>query len=149
MAARPPGVTGASQPDNGGKPKTEVKELGAGSLAGNLTKDPEMRWTPSGIPVCTLRVATAERVKDTRTGEWHEGPTEYFTVECWRMLAENATEHLRKGHRIIAEGEWKSATWTDKEGTPQERVFLAARELGPSMLFAGARVLERSKEGRQ
>lgn len=148
MAARPPGVTGTRPANQQANGKSEVKDLGPGSLCGNLTGDVELRFTSSGIPVASLRVATADRVQDKRTGKWTETPTEYFTVECWRRLAEHAAEHLARGNRIIAEGEWKSASWTDKEGEVKERIFLAARELGPSLLFTGARVLDRPKGGK-
>lgn len=143
MTVRPPGVTGDTAKKQAQTSKQQVKHLGPGSLAGNLTRDPELRFTTNGLPVTTLRVAVAERVKDPATGAWTEGPTEYFTVECWRGLAENVVENLRKGHRIIAEGEWTSTAWEDKNGDPQEKIFLAARELGPSLLFRGARVLDR------
>ena len=148
MAARPPGVTGKQGSTPRASNKQDVKNLGPGSLCGNLTGDVELRFTASGIPVASMRVATADRVQDKRTGKWTETPTEYFTVECWRRLAEHAAEHLAKGNRIIAEGEWKSSSWTSQEGETKERIFLAARELGPSLLFTGARVLPAVKGGK-
>lgn len=147
MTVRPPGVTG----DTAKKGKTDksatAKDLGPGSLAGNLTKDPELRFTPNGLAVCDLRVAVADRRRDERTGEWTEAPTEYFTVQVWRALAEHCAECLQKGHRIIAEGTWKSDKWTDKDGQDQERIYLAATEVGASLLFTDVRILqaERSK----
>lgn len=142
MTVRPPGVSGAVAKKDTAKKESTQKDLGPGSLAGNLTKDPELRFTPQGIAVCDLRVAVADRRKDDRTGEWTEAPTEYFTVQCWRQLAENTAEHLEKGHRIIAEGTWKSDHWTDRDGQDQERVYLNATEVGASLLFTGVRVLK-------
>jgi single-strand DNA-binding protein len=148
MTVRPPGVTGDTAKQQAKSSANQVKDLGPGSLAGNLTKDPELRFTPSGIAVATLRVAVAERVQDPKTKEWTESPAEFFTVECWRALAEHVTEHLKKSHRIVAEGMWRQVNWTDKDGEPQEKLVFAARELGPSLLFTGARVLERAKGDR-
>lgn len=147
MAVRPPGVTGDTAQKQAESSKSKVEDLGPGSLAGNLTKDPELRFTPSGIPVATLRVAVAERVQDPRTRQWTEKPAEYFTIECWRGLAENVAEHLSKGHRIVAEGLWRQVTWTDKDGNDQQKLIFAARELGPSLLFTGARVLDKRQGG--
>lgn len=146
MVVRPPGVTGDTAKEQVKDSSKQVTDLGAGSLAGNLTKDPELRFTPSGIAVATLRVAVAERVYDNRAQAWTEKPAEYFTVECWRALAENVTEHLRKSHRIVAEGMWRQVTWTNKDGEVQEKLIFAARELGPSLLFTGARVLEKARK---
>lgn len=117
-------------------------DMGPGSLAGNLTKDPELRYTPNGKPACSLRVATAERVRDDNTGKWVDGPTEYFNVDCWGRLAENCAEHLERGARVVVEGKWQSTTWTDNDGQVQERISLVARDLGPSMLFMGARIIK-------
>ncbi|HEV2374678.1 MAG TPA: single-stranded DNA-binding protein [Streptosporangiaceae bacterium] len=148
MAVRPPGVTGEVAKKGKAKNDSTQKDLGPGSLAGNLTKEPELRFTPSGIAVVQMRVAVADRRKDDRTGQWTESPTEYFTVQAWRKLAENCAEHLAKGCRIIAEGQWKSDHWTDKDGQDQERVYLAATEVGASLLFTGVRILEPERRQR-
>lgn len=115
-------------------------DRGPGSLAGNLTADPELRYTASGTPVSNLRVAVSERIQDANTGEWADGPTTFFDVQCWGRLAENVVNSLERGVRIVAEGRWVSNTWEDKEGTVHERVVLRARDLGPSMAFRGARL---------
>lgn len=107
-------------------------------MAGNLTRDPELRYTGNGTPVSNLRVAASERVKDPKTGEWKDGPTAFFDVQCWGRLAENVCENLARGDRIVAEGRWVSNTW-EKDGETQERIVLRARDLGPSMIFRGAR----------
>lgn len=115
------------------------EDKGPGSVAGNLTKDPELRYTANGRAVCNLRVASSERVRNEQTGQWEDGPTAFYDVQCWGNLAENVTEHLAKADRIVAEGRWMQTTYEDGEGKPQERVYLQARDLGPSMIFRGAR----------
>lgn len=147
MVTRPAALANGQQTKPQQARKDNRANLGPGSLAGNLTKDPELRYTPNGKPACSLRVAVAERVRDAETGKWGDGPTEYFNVDCWGQLAENVAEHLTRGARVVAEGQWQSVTWTDNDGQEQERVGLVARDLGPSMLFAGARVIrpERGK----
>lgn len=114
-------------------------DRGPGSVTGNLTKDPDLRYTNSGRPVTSLRIASSERVRDEDTGQWRDGETVFFDVEAWGQLAENICEHLQKGDRIVAEGRWRSNTWEDKDGQMRERILLNARDLGPSMMFRGAR----------
>lgn len=131
------------------KTKTEPHkddDRGPGSLAGNLTKDPDLRFTPAGRAVTNLRVAVSSRVRDDITGEWKDGETAYYDIVAWGQLAENVCESLEKGDRIVAEGRWTSNTWTDKEGTVQERIILNARDLGPSMIFRCARPIRPSRQ---
>lgn len=132
--------------------KTETQphpddDRGPGSVSGNLTKDPDLRWTNGGTAVANLRVASSERVKNTKTGQWEDGPTAFYDVTVWGRLAENTCEVLQKGDRIVAEGRWISNTWEDGEGTIQERIILRARDLGPSMIFRTARP-DRAKNGK-
>lgn len=122
-------------------------DRGPGSVAGNVTADPELRYTNSGKAVCNLRVASSERVRDEQTGQWKDGPTAFYDLQTWGNLAENICNDLAKGDRVVAEGRWKSVTWEDKEGQVQERIVLVARDLGPSMMFRGARP-DRTKRGK-
>lgn len=142
MTVRPPGVTGDTAKTKAAGKGGKSEDLGPGSLAGNITKDPELSFTPSGVAVTKMRVAVSERRQDPRTKAWTETPTEYFTVQVWRQLAENCAEHLAKGHRIIAEGKWMKDSWHNDAGEPQERLYLAATEVGASLLFTGVRVLK-------
>lgn len=119
-------------------------DRGPGSVSGNLTKDPELRYTSGGTAVTNLRVAHTERIQDDKTGEWKDGPTAYFDIQCWGRLAENCCEYLARGHRIVAEGRWVSNTYENSEGQIVERISLRARDLGPSMAFRGARVLPKN-----
>ena len=121
-------------------------DRGPGSVSGNLTKDPDLRWTNGGTAVSNLRIASSERIKDSKTGEWKDGPTAYFDVTCWGRLAENVCEVLQKGDRIVAEGRWVSNTYENSEQQIVERITLRARDLGPSMAFRTARP-DRAKKG--
>ena len=123
----------------GSDPGPTDTDKGPGSLAGNLTKDVDLRYTPTGRPVVSMRVAVSERVRDQRTGEWSDGPAAYFDVTAWGTLAENCAEVLQRGDRIVAEGRWTANRWTDKEGQDQERIVLTAQDIGPSMKFRCAR----------
>lgn len=128
----------AAQRKPGNEGRSDV-DKGPGSVAGNMTADPEMRYTPTGRAVCTIRVAHSERVKDDRTGEWKDGQTTYFDITCWGNLAENICEVLQKGDRVVAEGRWTETFWTSQEGEEKSKVSLTARDLGPSMMFRAAR----------
>lgn len=128
------------------KPANERVTLGPGALSGNLTADPELRYTPSGRAVCQLRVAVSERRQDPDTGKWIDGPTEFFNVTCWGTLAENCAEHLLRGMRVVGEGTWAEEKWTSKEGEIRTTMVLTARDLGPSMIFYGARVLKPERQ---
>jgi single-strand DNA-binding protein len=133
----------------GSDDKPRDTDRGPGSVAGNVTKDPDLRYTPQGRAVTTVRVAASSRVRNDRTGEWEDGPTEYFDVTAWGQLAENIIESLQKGDRIVAEGRWVANSWVDNDGVEHERITLTARDLGPSMLFRCARPVRptRAKAG--
>lgn len=120
-------------------PDNQPVDKGPGSVAGNLTADPDLKFTPSGRAVTTARVAVSERVKDDRTGEWKDGETSYYNVICWGNLAENMCEFTRKGDRVVAEGRWTERSWTTNEGEDKTITELVARDCGPSMMFRGAR----------
>lgn len=142
MAVLPKEAEQAEQAPAQQETKNERRDLGPGSLSGNLTADPELRYTPTGRAVCKLRIAFTPRTQNPDTGEWKDGRTQFFDVTAWGQLAENCAEHLAKGQRIVADGQWESRAWEDKEGNTQETIGLVARDLGPSMLFAGARVIK-------
>lgn len=148
MAVVPKAAEQAHQQADTGKPKSERKPLGPGSLAGNLTRDPELRYTPNGRAVCSMRVAVTPREWNERKQLWEDGQTQFYDVSAWAQLAEHCAEYLVKGQRIVAEGEWESRSWEGKEGDTMEAVGLVARDLGPSMLFIGARLVtaERAKK---
>lgn len=147
-------ATGAPQkaaaPEAADPPKADTgrKDMGPGSLAGNLTEDPSLRYTPTGRAVVSCRVAVQERVYNEHTKAWDDKPAEFFTVTCWPPLAERVAEHLQRGDRIVAEGRWESRSWEDKEGNVQERVEFVATDLGPSLKWLGARVIKAERRTR-
>lgn len=115
------------------------EDRGPGSVSGNLTKDADLRYTPNGRAVASLRIAHSERVQNHRTGEWADGPRTYYDITVWGTLAENVCEVLQKGDRIVAEGRWTANRWLDNAGEQQERIVLTATDLGPSMKYQCAR----------
>ncbi len=137
----PSSRTGNPKPRQQAQAKeTQRKDLGEGSVSGNLTRDPELRYTPAGRALASMRIAHTPRSKNPGTGEWENGETAFYDVTAWGPLSENCAEHLRKGDRIIAEGNWVEETWEDREGNERTTVKLTARDLGPSMLFLGATI---------
>jgi single-strand DNA-binding protein len=116
------------------------------TLVGNLTADPELRFTPSGLQVANLRLAVTPRVKDGDT--WKDGETAFHTVTVWRDQATNAAETLSKGARVIVVGRPKERTWTDADGTEHQVTEVDAEELGPSLRWATAKVT-RANGGRK
>lgn len=129
-------------------PGRDSMDKGPGSLAGNLTRDPELRYTPNGKAVVSLGVACSERVKDSKTGEWKDGDVAFYEVQAWGNLAENICEGLQKGDRIVAEGRWTEQSWKDKDDTLKSKVVLTARDLGPSGMFKGFTVKRPERSSR-
>jgi single-strand DNA-binding protein len=116
------------------------------TLVGNLTADPELRFTPSGLQVANLRLAVTPRIKDGDS--WKDGETTFHTVTVWRDQAEHAAETLTKGTRVIVVGRPKQRTWTDQDGTEHQVTEVDAEELGPSLRWATAKVT-RTNGGRK
>lgn len=142
MATGAPQQAEAPKAEPAKAPLTGRNDMGPGSLAGNLTEDPELRYTPTGRAVASCRVAVQDRVYNEHTKAWEDSPAKFFTVTCWPPLAERVAEFLQRGQRIVAEGRWESQSWEDKEGNVQERVAFVAADLGPSLKWAGARVIK-------
>lgn len=130
----------AAQRQQGKQPNQDV-DKGPGSVAGNIVADPELRYTQTGRAVTNLRLAASERVKNEKSGQWEDGPTAFYDVQCWGVLAENVCNSLQKGDRVVSEGRWKQTSFEDKDGNIVDRVYLQARDLGPSMMFRDVRVL--------
>ena len=107
------------------------------SLVGNLTDDPEVRFTPQGTQVGSFRLACTPRVKD---GEgWRDGDTSFFRVNVWRELAEHVGDSLSKGDRALVLGRLRSRSWEDKDsGERRSVVEVEAEEVGPSLKWATA-----------
>jgi single-strand DNA-binding protein len=107
------------------------------SLVGNLTDDPEVRFTPQGTQVGSFRLAVTPRI---RQGErWTDGDTSYFTVTCWRELAAHASDSLSKGDRALVLGRLRSRSWETADGERRSVVEVEAEEVGPSLKWATAK----------
>ncbi|MFM7718174.1 MAG: single-stranded DNA-binding protein [Actinomycetota bacterium] len=116
------------------------------TIVGNLTDDPELRYTPNGAAVVKFRVAVNRRYKD-ESGQWKDGDTSYFTVNAWRTLAENAAESLQRGMRVVVAGRLQMRSWETQDGDKRTVVEIEADELGPSLKWAKARVERQSRGG--
>ena len=116
------------------------------SVVGNVTRDPEIRFTPSGKPVCSFGVAWNHRYD--RDGEKVES-TSFFDVKCWGSLAENVGSSIEKGTRVLIEGRLDQQSFTDKEGNARRKVEIIADDVAPSLRWATAQVTrnERTDSG--
>jgi single-strand DNA-binding protein len=106
------------------------------SLVGNLTDDPEVRFTPQGTAVASFRLAVTPRVKDSEG--WKDGETSFFRINAWRDLAEHVTDSLSKGDRALVLGRLKTRSWETPEGERRSVVEVEAEEVGPSLKWATA-----------
>ena len=106
------------------------------SLVGNLTDDPEVRFTPQGTTVASFRLAVTPRVKDDQG--WRDGETSFFRVNVWRDLATHVTDSLSKGDRALVLGRLKTRSWETPEGERRSTVEVEAEEVGPSLKWATA-----------
>ncbi len=108
-------------------------------LVGNITRDPELRFTPSGAAIATFGLAVNRRWRNQQSNEWEE-QTSFFDVVCWRNLAENVTESLFKGSRVMVVGRLEQRSWENQEGEKRSKVEVVADEIGPSLRWATAQV---------
>jgi single-strand DNA-binding protein len=115
-------------------------------VVGNLTDDPELRFTPQGVAVANFRIAVSRRVKD-ESGQWKDGDTSFFKVNCWRQLAENVAESLTRGSRTMVAGRLRMRQWETQEGEKRSVVEIEADEVGPSLKWATAKVEKTSRAG--
>ena len=115
-------------------------------LVGNVTRDPELRFTPSGQPTTTFGLAVNRRWQNRQTQEWEEA-TSFFDIVCWRELAENASESLRRGSRVIVTGRLEQRSWETADNEKRSKVEVVADELGPSLRWASASVTKNERKG--
>jgi single-strand DNA-binding protein len=109
-------------------------------IVGNMTRDPELRYTPNGAALVKFGVAVSRRVKDDVTGQWKDADTSFFDVTAWRSLAENVAETLTQGSRVVVVGRLRTNTWETPEGEKRSKVEIEAEEIGPSLKWATAKV---------
>jgi single-strand DNA-binding protein len=107
------------------------------TLVGNLTDDPELRFTPDGAAVASFRLAVTPRIR--QGDQWTDGETSFFKVNAWRQLGENVTESLTKGARAIVIGRLRLRSWETPEGEQRSVVEVEAEEIGPSLKWATAK----------
>lgn len=117
------------------------------TLIGNLTSDPELRFTPSGSAVANMTIASTPRTFDRQSNEWKDGETLFLRASVWREMAENAAESLTKGMRVIVEGRLKSRSYETKEGEKRTVIELEIDEIGPSLRYANAKVNRTQRSG--
>ncbi|TMK80488.1 MAG: single-stranded DNA-binding protein [Actinobacteria bacterium] len=116
------------------------------TLVGNLTDDPELRFTAQGAAVANFRIAVSKRIRDPQTNEWKDGDTSFFRVNVWRQLAENVAESLTRGTRVIVTGTLKMRQWETQEGEKRSVVEVEATEVGPSLKWATAKMEKTSRQ---
>ena len=119
------------------------------TVIGNLTADPELRFTPSGAAVANFTVASTPRTFDRQSNEWKDGETLFLRCSVWREAAENVAESLQKGMRVIVQGRLKSRSYDTKEGERRTVTELDVDEVGPSLRYASAKVNRNARSGGQ
>ncbi|WP_258933229.1 single-stranded DNA-binding protein [Nesterenkonia pannonica] len=117
------------------------------TVVGNLTADPELRFTPSGAAVSNFVIASTPRHFDRQANEFKDGETLFMRCTIWREAAENAAESLTRGTRVVAQGRLRARSYQDKEGNNRTSWELEVDEVGPSLRFATAQVNRSPKSG--
>lgn len=117
------------------------------TVIGNLTNDPELRFTPSGSAVANFTIASTPRTFDRQSNEWKDGETLFLRAAVWREAAENVAESLTKGMRVIVSGRLKSRSYETKEGEKRTVIELEVDEIGPSLRYANAKVNRTQRSG--
>src|SRR3954462_1824370 len=117
------------------------------TVVGNLTDDPELRFTPSGAAVANFTVASTPRFLDKQTNEWKDGDTLFLRCSIWRQAAENVAESLTRGARVILSGRLKQRSYETKEGEKRTVYEVEVDEIGPSLKNATAKVNKTTRSG--
>jgi single-strand DNA-binding protein len=117
------------------------------TVVGNLTDDPELRFTSSGAAVANFTVASTPRFFDKQTNDWKDGDALFLRCSIWRQAAENVAESLHKGTRVIVQGRLTQRSYETKEGEKRTVVELQVDEIGPSLTFATAKVNRTQRSG--
>src|SRR5437764_5768143 len=117
------------------------------TVVGNLTNDPELRFTPSGAAVTSFTVASTPRFLDKQTNEWKDGDALFLRCSVWRQAAENVAESLVRGSRVIVTGRLQQRSYETKEGEKRTVVEVEVDEVGPSLRYAMAKVNKTQRGG--
>jgi single-strand DNA-binding protein len=116
------------------------------TIVGNVTRDPELRFTASGQATATFGIAVNRRWQNRQTNEWEEAVS-FFNVVTWRELAENAAESLHKGTRVLVSGRLEQRSWETQDGEKKTVVDIVADEVGPSLKWASAQIVRNERRG--
>ncbi|WP_103349735.1 single-stranded DNA-binding protein [Amycolatopsis sp. CA-128772] len=117
------------------------------TIIGNLTTDPELRFTQAGNAVANFTVASTPRISNRATGEWEDGEALFMRCTIWKQAAENVAESLTRGARVVVHGRLKQRSFQTKEGEKRTVVELDVDEIGPSLRYATAQVTKNAKNG--
>jgi single-strand DNA-binding protein len=117
------------------------------TIVGNITADPELRFTPNGSAVANFTVASTPRILDKATNEWKDGEALFMRCSVWRQAAENVAESLQRGMRVIVTGRLKQRSYETKEGEKRTVIELEVDEVGPSLKYATAKPNKTSRSG--
>ena len=117
------------------------------TIVGNLTDDPELRFTPSGAAVANFTIASTPRTFDKTANEWKDGDALFLRCSIWRQAAENVAESLTKGMRVVVQGRLRQRSYETREGEKRTVVELDVEEVGPSLRYATAKVTKASRGG--
>ena len=116
------------------------------TVVGNITRDPEIRYTPNGQANATFGLAVNRRWQNRQTNEWEER-TSFFNIVCWRELADNVSESLAKGARVVVTGRLEQRSWETDQGDKRSVVEIVADEVGPSLRWASAQITKNDRKG--
>ena len=114
------------------------------TVVGNLTADPELRYTQGGLAVANFTIASTPRTFDRQANEWKDGEALFLRASCWRDFAEHVAGSLTKGSRVIATGRLKQRSYDDRDGNKRTAIELEVDEIGPSLRYATAQVTRTS-----
>ncbi|MFS0792370.1 single-stranded DNA-binding protein [Microbacterium sp. 1P10AE] len=117
------------------------------TVVGNLTADPELRYTQGGLPVANFTIASTPRTFDRQANEWKDGEALFLRASVWREFAEHVAGSLTKGSRVIATGRLKQRSYQDREGNNRTSIELEVDEIGPSLRYATAQVTRAASSG--
>jgi single-strand DNA-binding protein len=114
------------------------------TVVGNLTADPELRYTQGGLAVANFTIASTPRTFDRQANEWKDGEALFLRASCWRDFAEHVAGSLTKGSRVVATGRLRQRSYDDREGNKRTSIELEVDEIGPSLRYATAQVTRAS-----
>ncbi len=117
------------------------------TVVGNLTDDPELRFTPSGAAVAKFRIASTPRTMDRESGQWKDGEPLFLACNIWRDAAEHVAESLQRGSRVIVQGRLRQRSYETREGEKRTVYELEVDEIGPSLRYATAKVQRMNRSG--